>query len=423
MSSRRTAGSGITTAGGGTTTVSGGTTTVSGGTTTVSGGTTTVSGGTTTADVVVLGLGAMGSAAAYHLARRGQRVIGLEQYTQAHDRGSSHGRSRIIREAYFEHPAYVPLIQRAYDLWETLQREGGTRLLLPTGGLMIGPEPGVLVQGALTSARTHHLAHEVLDSRTIRARFPAFAAADDTVAVWEPRAGVLFPEFCILAHLRAAARSGAVLRFEERVLAWEARHSGVEVRTDRGVYKAGHLVITAGPWAGAALADLGLPLTVERNVMYWFDPRAPGLFSTDRFPIYIYEYARDAFIYGFPQVGRDGVKVAHHHSGEVCTPETVRREVGQEETDRIRAILARTVPALDGTLRHTAVCMYTNTPDGHFIIDRHPRHPRVTLAAGFSGHGFKFAAVVGEILAELALYGHTRHPIELFRLSRFAASA
>jgi sarcosine oxidase len=374
-----------------------------------------------TADVLVLGLGAMGSAAAYHLARRGQRVIGLEQFTQAHDRGSSHGRSRIIREAYFEHPAYVPLIQRAYDLWETLQREGGTRLLLPTGGLMIGPESGVLVQGALASAHTHALAHEVLSSQTLRARYPAFMVGDETVAVWEPRAGVLFPEFCILAHLRGATRSGAVLKFEERVQGWQARDGQVEVRTDRGVYGASHLIITAGPWAGAVLGDLGLPLTVERNVMYWFDPREPGMFTPDRCPVYIYEYDSDAFIYGFPQVGRDGVKVAHHHSGEYGTPETIRREVTQEETDRFRTILARTVPALNGTLLRTATCMYTNTPDGHFIIDRHPHHPRVTIAAGFSGHGFKFAAVVGEILAELALYGHTRHPIELFRLSRFAA--
>jgi sarcosine oxidase len=287
---------------------------------------------------------------------------------------------------------------------------------------MIGPEPGALVQGALTSARTHALAHELLDSRTLRTRYPAFRVGEETVAVWEPRAGVLFPEFCILAHLRGATRSGAVLQFEERVLGWQARDGQVEVRTDRGIYEAGHLIITAGPWAGAVLAELGLPLAVERNVMYWFEPREPDAFTPDRCPVYIYEYAPDAFIYGFPQVGRDGVKVAHHHSGEFCTPDTIRREVTQEEIDRFRAILARTLPALSGTLLHTATtCMYTNTPDGHFIIDRHPHHPRVTVAAGFSGHGFKFAAVVGEILAELALYGHTHHPTELFRLSRFAA--
>ena len=376
-----------------------------------------------TADVLIIGLGAMGSAAAYHLARSGQRVLGLEQFTEAHDRGSSHGRSRIIREAYFEHPDYVPLLRRAYDLWETLQREGGPRLLLPTGGVMIGPEPGVLVQGALTSARRHALAHELLDDRALRQRYPAFAVAEDTVAVWEPRAGVLFPELGILAHLREATRSGAVLQFEEQVVSWEAHEGGVEVRTDKATYAAGHLIITAGPWAAAVLADLGLPLRVERNVMYWFRPDDPHAFQPGRFPIYIYEYQPDAFIYGFPQVEPDGVKVAHHHSGEFGTPETIRRDITPDEIERMRGILTRTVPGLNGELVHAVTCMYTNTPDGHFIIDRHPHHDRVTLACGFSGHGFKFAPVVGEILAELAIHGHTRHPIALFRLGRFIATA
>lgn len=241
-------------------------------------------------DVIVLGLGAMGSAAAYHLARRGRRVLGLEQFTAAHDRGSSHGRSRIIREAYFEHPDYVPLIQRAYELWETLQREGGSRLFLPTGGIMIGPEDGILVRGALTSARTHALPHDLLDSHEIRARYPAFAVENGAVGVWEPRAGVLFPEPCVLAHLRGATRSGAALHLEERVLTWEARDGRVEVRTDRATYSGDHLVVTAGPWAGTALLELGLPLAVERNVMYWFQPPDPAPFSPDRFPIYIYEF-------------------------------------------------------------------------------------------------------------------------------------
>ena len=207
-----------------------------------------------------------------------------------------------------------------------------------------------------------------------------------------------------------------MLRFEERVLTWEAREGEVEVRTDKATYTAGHLIITAGPWAAALLADLGLPLAVERNVMYWFRPGDPAAFTPARFPIYIYEYQQNAFIYGFPQVGRDGVKVAHHHSGEFCTPDTIRREVTPDEIERMRSILTRTLPGLNGELLHAATCMYTNTPDGHFIIDRHPRHTRVTVACGFSGHGFKFASVVGEILAELAVYGHTRHPIELFRL-------
>jgi len=373
------------------------------------------------ADVIVVGLGAMGSAAAYHLARRGVGVIGLEQFTPAHDRGSSHGRSRIIREAYFEHPDYVPLVQRAYEHWRALEEESGVRLLVPTGGLMIGPADGALVQGALASARTHHLPHELITAEQVRRRFPPFRLQPATVAVQEPNAGVLFPEACVRAHLDGAARAGAVLHFEEPVLRWSANGGGVEVVTAAQTYSAGRLVVTAGPWAPQVLRDLGLPLAVERNVMYWFAPvRDPAAFAPQRFPIYIYEYQQDAFFYGFPAMGEGGVKVAHHHSGVSCTPETIRREVAPDEVAQMRALLAAHLPDANGALLRTATCLYTNTPDGHFLIDRHPQWNHVILACGFSGHGFKFASVVGEVLADLALDGWTRHPVGLFALRRFA---
>jgi sarcosine oxidase len=373
-------------------------------------------------DVIILGLGAMGSAAAHALARRGRRVLGLEQFSPAHDRGASHGRSRIIREAYFEDPAYVPLIQRAYELWTELQSTWAAPLLVMTGGLMIGPRGGELVEGALASARTHRLAYELIDAAEVRARVPALHPDDGTVAVAEPRAGVLFPETCVRAQLAAAAGSGAELRFEERVVRWGASGAGVSVQTDRGRYTAGGLVITAGPWAAQVVPELGLPLIVERNVMFWFRPlRNAGLFGPDRFPIYILEYAPGAFIYGFPAFGDDGVKIAHHHSGEFCTPQTIRREVSAGEVDRMRQLLGRYLPDANGDLLATVTCMYTNTPDGHFIIDHHPVHPAVTIGCGFSGHGFKFAPVVGEILADLAIEGRTRHPIDLFRLRRLTS--
>lgn len=372
-------------------------------------------------DVIILGLGAMGSAAAYHLARRGRRVLGLEQFTPAHDRGASHGRSRIIREAYFEGPRYVPLIRRAYELWDTLQQESGARLLLPTGGLMIGPEESELVQGALASARQHDLRHELLSRADLRRRFAQFAAEEATVAVWEPRAGALFPEDCIRAHLAGATRAGAVLQFEEPVRQWHAAGDTVEVTTAGGIYSAGRLIVTAGPWAGQVLPRLGLPLEVERNVMYWFRPRDPALFTPDRCPVYIYEYAPRRLVYGFPALRADGIKVAYHHSGELCTPETIRRDVGEDEIQGMRGLLARYLPEANGELLQTATCMYTNTPDGHFIIDRHPDYASVTIACGFSGHGFKFSPVIGEALAEFCEYGHTRHDIELFRLRRFAS--
>lgn len=371
-------------------------------------------------DVIVLGLGAMGSAAAYHLARRAQRVLGLERFTPVHDRGSSHGKSRIIREAYFEDPAYVPLVQRAYELWDILQGETDTRLLIITGGLMIGPPDGELVTGTLASARQHHLRHEVLSAPELRQRFPAFQPDDRTVAVLEPRAGVLFPEECVRAHLDGAARAGAVLRFEEPAMRWAVDRDAVRVTTPDAAYTAGHLIITAGPWAPEVLPEAGLPLVVERNVMYWFQPERAEWFAPDRFPVYVYEYARGQFFYGFPMLPGEGVKVAHHHSGELCTPQTVRREVSGAEVAQMRALLARHLPTANGALVRAATCMYTNTPDGHFIIDRHPAWPLVTIACGFSGHGFKFASVVGEILADLALDGRTRHAIDLFRAGRFA---
>lgn len=374
-----------------------------------------------TADVIVMGLGAMGSAAAYHLARRGVRVVGIEQYTPAHDRGSSHGRSRIIREAYFEHPDYVPLIQRAYELWRDLEAEAGERLLVMTGGLMIGPEDGVLVQGALTSARTHRLPHELIGAEEVRRRFPPFRLQPATVAVAEPNAGVLFPEACVRAHLDGASAAGAVLHFEEAVRRWTASADRVEVMTSKGTYTAAGLILTAGPWAPEVLRDLGLPLQVERNVMYWFAPLRHGeAFAPERFPIYICEYRKDAFFYGFPALPAGSVKVAHHHSGEVCAPDTIRRVVDADEVARMQALLAAHLPDAGGQLRQTATCMYTNTPDGHFIIDRHPEWKTVTIACGFSGHGFKFASVVGEVLADLALDGRTRHRIDLFQLARFS---
>ena len=373
-----------------------------------------------TADVIVLGLGAMGSAAAYHLARRRVSVIGLEQYTAVHDRGSSHGHSRIIREAYFEHPDYVPLIQRAYEQWRALQEECDASLLIMTGGLMIGPRDGVLVQGALASARAHHLPHELIPADEIQRRFPPFRVPHEMVAVQEPNAGVLHPEACIRAHLDGATAAGAMLRFEEPVLQWTADEHAVNVVTKQGRYSAARLVITAGPWAPQVLAALDLPLQVERNVMYWFAPRAEAAaFAPTRFPIYICEYRPSAFFYGFPSQSDGTVKVAHHHSGDFCSPSTLRRDVAPAEVTRIRVLLEAHLPAASGELRATAACMYTNTPDFHFIIDRHPQHSQVTLACGFSGHGFKFSSVVGEVLADLALDGWTRHPIALFRLPRF----
>lgn len=372
-------------------------------------------------DVIVLGLGGMGSAAAYHLARRGRRVLGLDRHPPSHDQGASHGRSRIIREAYWEHPSYVPLVLRAYELWADLERASGRTLLLTTGGIMIGAASTDLIRGSLESARIHRLAHEILDAAEIRRRFPVFAPRDDMIGVYEPRAGVLNPEECVGVHLEQAARAGAELHHEEPVLDWRAAVDGVDVRTPRGRYEADRLVIAAGPWAPVVLVDLGLPLVIERQVIAWFRPVAlADAFDPSRCPIHIWQ-TDGRFFYGFPRLGDDGVKIAEHALGDPTTADTITRAIAPVEIEELRRdFVSRYVPAADGEVLATSTCMYALTPDTHFVVDLHPRHPHVVIACGFSGHGFKFVPVIGEILADLALDGRTLHDTALFAVRRFA---
>ena len=372
-------------------------------------------------DAIVVGLGAMGSATAYHLARRGRRVLGLEAFPHGHTFGSSHGESRIIRLAYFEHPNYVPLLRRAYTLWEALQREAGTELLRLTGGLFVGPPAGALVSGSLRTARVHDLPHQVLDSAEVRRRFPALRPGPADAALYEAQAGVLFPERCIEAHLRLAAAAGAELRQEEPVRRWAATAGGVAVETDVGRYSAGWLVLTAGAWLGGLLADLRLPLQPERIPTFWMEPReSPKLFDAGRFPVWIWEASELGFFYGCPHLDWAGAKVGRHHSGEPCDPATVDRQVRPRDEARVRQFLARCMPALDGPIAGSRVCLYTNTPDEHFVVDRHPDFPSVLFAGGFSGHGFKFAPVVGEILADLVTEGAATPAADFLRVDRFA---
>ncbi len=373
-------------------------------------------------DVIVLGLGGMGSAAASHLARRGKRVLGLDRFPPAHDQGSSHGRSRIIREAYWEHPSYVPLVRRAYELWADLERAHGRQLLLTTGGIMIGPPDSDLVRGSLESARTHNLTHEVLSPPAIRSRFPVFAPGEEMIGVFEPRAGVLFVEECVLAHLQQAAAAGGDLRHEEPVLEWAATKQGIEVRTPRARYQAGRLVITAGPWAPTVLAELSLPLVIERQVVAWFRPAAlHDAFEASRCPVHIWR-ANGRFFYGIPALEGGEVKIAEHALGNPTTAATIRREIAPHEIDGLRRdFVSRYMPAANGEVVATGTCMYTMSPDTHFIIDRHPQHDHVVFATGFSGHGYKFAPVIGEILADLVSEGKTGHDISLFAAGRFRA--
>lgn len=373
-------------------------------------------------DVIILGLGAMGSAVAQHLAQRGAKVLGIEQFTPPHDRGSSHGGTRMIRQAYWESPDYIPLVLRAYELWEKLERDSGARLLTITGGLILGSAQGPLVNGGIAAAQHYGIPYSVLNPSEIRERFPAITPLDNDVAVHEDRAGFLFPEECIRAQLKMAAQNGAELHFEEKVIGWTADSGRAHVTTSRAVYEAERLVITAGPWANELLRAL-VPLKVTRQVMTWIAPQG-GIepFSPRHFPVFLCESPHNGRLgYGFPAVdgASGGVKAAIHGSDVECTPETVDRVIHETDCAEVVRMLKPRFPALDAEVLKAQTCLYTMTPDEHFVIGPHPRFPSVTIACGFSGHGFKFATVVGEILADLAITGRTRHPIDPFAPSRF----
>lgn len=366
-------------------------------------------------DVIVIGLGGMGSAAAYHLAARGNRVLGLEKFTPAHDQGSSHGGSRIIRQSYFEDPAYVPLLLRAYELWEQLAQDSQREVYRITGGLFIGPPDCETVAGSLLAAREWSLPHEVFDARELAARFPNFTPAPADIAVYEAKAGFARPELTVQAHIDLALAAGADLRFGEQVLDWSETAGGVRVSTAAASYTAGQVVICPGAWAPKLLAEFGIPITIERQVLYWLDP-VGGTAAFEDQPIYIDENASGEQIYGFPSIDgpAGGVKVAFFRKGQECTPDTIDRVVHPQEIAEMCARVSQLLPALDGECVHSATCMYSNTPDQNFVIARHPDSANVTVACGFSGHGFKFVPIVGEILADLAMTGTTPHPIALF---------
>jgi sarcosine oxidase len=365
-------------------------------------------------DVAVVGLGAMGSATAYAFARRGARTLGLDRFSPPHSFGSSHGETRIIREAYFEDPRYVPMVQRAYDLWSELERAAGQTLMVRTGGLMIGPELGTLVRGARASADTHRLPYEQLTAAELRRRFPVLAPGDDMVGIWEPRAGVLFPEACVAAHLSLAEEAGAELHRDELVHSWHAEDGGFTVVTDRGRYRSKTLVLAANAWLDRLLP--GFPITVTRQPLFWFEPlRRAEEFAVGRLPIYLWEPEPDRFFYGFPAFSGE-VKVAPHLGGAPSDPDHIDREIHSAEVAAMRARLAQWMPDANGRFLRAVVCMYANTPDSHFVIDQLPEHPGALVISACSGHGFKFSCAIGESAAEILLDGVPSLDLSLFRM-------
>jgi sarcosine oxidase len=371
-------------------------------------------------DAIVVGVGGMGSAALYHLARRGGRVLGLERFDIPNELGSSHGVTRIIRLAYYEHVAYVPLLRRAYELWRDLERVAGEQLLHITGSIDVGPPGQLVFAGSVRSCEEHGLPHEVLDAREVERRFPAYRMDKESMAVLQPEGGFLLPERCIVAHVQAAQAHGADVRARERVLGWEPVGEGVQVKTEHGEYEADRLVLTAGAW----MSELaGLPVEPERQVLAWLQPLRPELFMPERFPVFNLQVDEDDRYYGFPVFGIPGFKFGrYHHLREHGPADELDREPRPDDERLLRAFAERYFPDGAGPTMTLKTCLFENSPDEHFILDRLLDAPQVLVGGGFSGHGFKFCSVVGEILADLATDGDTRHEIGFLRLDRLSGA-
>jgi len=372
-------------------------------------------------DVIVLGLGANGSSALYNLSKTNKKVAGLDRFTPPHAFGSSHGQSRIIRQAYYEDPVYVPYLKEAYRCWSEIESVSGQRLFLKTGGLMLGNEDAAVVTGAKLSAATHGIAYEYLTSADLQKRFPALRPSIHTVGVLEKEAGILFPEKCITTFLEQAQKNGASLRCDETVLNIIPQDDKVVLITSKGKYSTEKLIISAGAWTGK-LADgtgLHLPLTIARQALYWFtnkNSRSQPYFLPQNLPVYIWEYLPGKMFYGFPDLGA-GIKIAYHHAGQPIQPDELTQTVSPQEIADITETAANYFN-MDPAFHSFAVCMYTNTPDGNFIIDYHPEYHNIIIASPCSGHGFKFSSLTGKLLSEMATGKPTSLDISPFSLAR-----
>jgi sarcosine oxidase len=371
-------------------------------------------------DVAIAGLGGMGSAILAECARRGASAIGFEKFSAAHSFGSSTGRTRLIRKAYFEDPAYVPLLHRSYELWRELENATSEELLSLTGVLIVGREESPIVRGVERAAGEHQLVVERWTKREVEERYPTLLVRPGEIGVFEADGGVLRPEAAIRAQLRRARAAGAEMLFETSMTQWQHRGGRWEITLSNGnTIAARALVLSTGPWLRETFDSLGVAVQVQRNVQAWFTSTTDA-YDVQRFPGFLIDRPElPAPLYGFPDFG-DGVKLAFHGSGSFTDPDHVQREIDQHrDIEPLVRAADEWMPGAAGTFRDAKVCMYTLTPDHHFVIDRPPGHEQLVVCGGFSGHGFKFAPVVGEIVAELVLNGSTRHEIEFLSLRRF----
>ena len=374
-------------------------------------------------DIVIVGLGAMGASAAYQLSKRNVRVVGLEQFKTGHVRGSSHGESRIVRQACYEHPSYAPLSLRSYQLLDELERRTGKPHSVRCGGLMIGLPNSAPVAGSMDTARRHNLAYEVLTAADIRRRFPALNVVDSHVAFFEAKAGAVFPETMVDSWIRMAGAAGVEVCEHHRVTGVEPHRGGVRVRGDGFVIDADQAIVTAGPWLDSLFPEMRAYLSVERIVQHWFEPRHPTLFAASAFPIFYWDVGPYQ-LYGFPSLdpGRKFVKVGLDNDRSPCRPDHVDRDVSTEELIRLDTALSTDIPDLQGCYVRSEPCLWTVSQDRNLIVGRHPEHEQIIIAGGCSGRGFKFSPVIGEILTQLALSGSTPHDIGRLSPSRIPAA-
>lgn len=369
-------------------------------------------------DVIVVGVGGMGSAATYHLAKRGLNVLALEQFNIPHAQGSSHGITRIIRLCYYEHPSYVPILLRAFELWRELQEHVDERLLYETGSIDAGSPGDLTFEGSLSSCKLHGLDYEVLKSEEVSKRYPAYHLPKDTMTVFQKDGGFLLPERCIVSHVVAAQELGADVRARESVLEWHPTAEGVRVVTDEGTYEAEQIVFTAGSWVGDLLKDMRSYARPERQVLGWFQPLQRDLFVPEKFPVFNIQVPEGRY-YGLPIYGIPGFKLGrYHHLDEPIKPNDLDVVCSREDQAILRNFVAKYFPKGNGPTMSLAPCMFTNTLDEHFIIDEHPEHSQVLVVSPCSGHGFKFCSVVGEITADLVQSRKTKHDISLFRIRK-----
>jgi len=373
-------------------------------------------------DVIVVGLGAMGSPALADLARRGMRVLGLDMFPPGHDQGSSHGHHRMIRRSHWQ-PAFQPLVERAFERWRVLEAETGHTIMHLIGEVsMTLPRDGARyhrtgVDESLGGSR------ELLDAQQLAERYPGFRPTDGMLLSYEQEAGFLRPELGIAAHLELAERHGATIQRPEEVTGWTADGDGVRVTTNAGNYRTDRLILSAGPWSEELLAGLRLPLQVVRIVNVYVEPERPDLWTAEQGATDFLLSVPEGNYYGMPSIERQGVKIGRHENGEPTTARTIRRTIDRDEIEGLRTVLDRYMPGASGPVRHAVTCMYTMTPDENYIIEQHPAFPQVVYACGCSGTSYKFSPVIGEILAGLAVDGVAPYDISMFASARFAGVA